>query len=187
MLDQRSCPLPTFEDAYRGHRVFVERIVRRSGIPDSQIDDVCQEVFLIVYRKLPTFEGRSRLSTWIYCIVRNVVSNNKRSRSKRPLLSPSSDPPIELENLTEAGLDAEELIVRRELIQLACRRLRAISHKKRTAFFLNDIEGYTIDETARLTETCPHTIRSRVRAVRRDMRSISARFLLDFERKSGEI
>ncbi len=175
MLDQRSRELPTFEAAYLAHRVFVERVARRSGIPDFQIDDVCQEVFMIVYRKLPTFEGRARLSTWIYCIARNVVSNNRRSRSKRPLLGYYEDPPIELDELPEDGVDAEESLVRRELIRLAYFRLRALSLKKQTAFVLSDLEGYTVKETVRLTECCPDTIRSRVRAVRQELKLFSAR------------
>jgi RNA polymerase sigma-70 factor, ECF subfamily len=175
-LETRGGPLPTFEDAYFGYRGFVERVAKRSGIPDSQLDDICQEVFIVVHRKLPSFEGRARLSTWIYCIVRNVVSNNKRSRSKRPLQGYRDELRVELEELLEDPTNAEDALVRRELIAYACRRLMTLSKKKRTAFLLNDLEGYTIDETAQMTKTCPHTIRSRVRSVRRDMKLVSARF-----------
>src|SRR5579859_5834321 len=70
---------PTFAQVYEEHFSFVWRSARRLGAPDAVVDDVVQEIFVIVHRRLAAFEGRSSMKTWLYGIVLNVVRAHRRA------------------------------------------------------------------------------------------------------------
>ena len=67
---------PTVRQVFDEHARFVWRTVRHLGVPESDIADVCQDVFVAVHRKLATFEGRSGLRTWLYAICLRVCSEH---------------------------------------------------------------------------------------------------------------
>src|SRR5688500_3716055 len=77
------------------HKHFVFGVILRTIRDRSHAEDLAQEVFLRVYRGLPYFRGESRLTTWIYRIVRNVcVEEGERRRALIPLddLAPDRQP-----------------------------------------------------------------------------------------------
>src|SRR5215467_15753330 len=81
----RSQPAPlTLEDVYRDHFDFVFRQASRLGGPGIDAEDAAQEVFMIVARKLDTFDATSLITTWLYGITLNVVrSLRRRARIRR--------------------------------------------------------------------------------------------------------
>src|SRR5688500_18254696 len=76
-------PAPAFDTIYRDHVRFVWRCVRRLGVVEAEVEDVCQRVFEIVHRQLPEFRGDARITTWLFGIVRRVVSDHRRSAYER--------------------------------------------------------------------------------------------------------
>jgi hypothetical protein len=82
---------PHFDEIYRDHFAFVWRSARRLGVDASSLDDVVQEVFVIAHRRLPSFEGRSSVSTWLFGITLRVARDHRRSRARRPL-DPHAEP-----------------------------------------------------------------------------------------------
>ena len=67
--------LPDLAEIFRQYAPFAWRALRRLGVPDADVEDVCQEVFVVVHRKLGDFEGRSSLKTWIYGICPRTASD----------------------------------------------------------------------------------------------------------------
>ena len=59
---------PPFAEVFAAHAPAVWRTMRRLAPSEADADDLTQEVFVVVHRKLSGFEGRSKLSTWIYGI-----------------------------------------------------------------------------------------------------------------------
>ena len=51
------------EEIYRAHFGFVWAVLRRLGVPDRDLEDVAQDVFIVVHRRLPEFEGRASTRT----------------------------------------------------------------------------------------------------------------------------
>src|SRR5687768_11748421 len=86
-----SAERPTLRQVFDEHAAYVWRALRHLGVPDSELDDYCQEVFLVVHRQLATFEGRSKLRTWIYGICLRVASDRRR-RARVRLERTDSEP-----------------------------------------------------------------------------------------------
>src|SRR4051794_2046029 len=67
---------------YLEHFPFVWRNAQRMLGIDSVVDDVVQEVFIIAFRRLHEFEGKSSFRTWLYAILRRVAANHRRLHKK---------------------------------------------------------------------------------------------------------
>src|SRR5690242_10575918 len=80
----RAARVEHFQSLYRMHADFVWRSLRRLGVPESSVDDLTQEVFLIAFRELPRFEQRSRLTTWLYAIAYNLSRTFLRQAARFP-------------------------------------------------------------------------------------------------------
>ncbi len=73
----RDPELPDFGAVYEEYFDFVWRTLRRYGVPEAAMDDAIQDAFLVVHSRLPTFEGRSSLRTWIFGIARRVARDHR--------------------------------------------------------------------------------------------------------------
>ena len=74
---------PSFERVYAEHFDFVWRCLQGLGVSASLLDDAAQDVFVVVHRRLPGYEGRSSLRTWLYGVVRNVAFKQRRRRQQQ--------------------------------------------------------------------------------------------------------
>src|SRR6185369_1116766 len=84
-------PPLTLEEVYRDHFEFVFRKAARLGGPGFDAEDACQEVFLIVARKLHTYDATSLVTTWLYGITFNVVRAMRRRLRLRRFFERSGD------------------------------------------------------------------------------------------------
>src|SRR5688500_19341104 len=81
---EAALPVPTFAEIYEASFDFVWRSARRLGVKETHVDDVVQEVFMVVHRRLAEFEGRSQLKTWLFGITRRVVGTYHRTARRKP-------------------------------------------------------------------------------------------------------
>ena len=170
-----------FEAIYREHFRFVWRSVRRLGVRGAAVDDVVQEVFLVVHRRMEAFEGRSSAKTWLYGILRRVIADHRRTLRRKPAWSEES--PGQLDRLRDVGskgpdASAEEA----EQVRLLYRVLDALDDDKREVFILAELEGMTMAEIAEATEVNPNTVSSRLRAARQRFEEALERETADGER-----
>jgi RNA polymerase sigma-70 factor (ECF subfamily) len=152
---------PGFEEVYETYFGFVWRNVLNRGVPTSGVDDVVQEVFLVVHRKLPEFEGRSSLRTWLAAIVRRVVSDHVRKRGNAPAGEALVD-----EGVSPQGGPAEAFEKKVAVLTLD-RLLARMPEEQREVFILHEIEEMTGREIAEATSTNENTVHTRLRAARR--------------------
>src|SRR5262245_53713077 len=68
----------TFKEVYEEQFRFVWRSLRRLGVRESDVADAVQDVFIVVHRRLDEFEGRSKVSTWLYGICYRVARDRRR-------------------------------------------------------------------------------------------------------------
>jgi RNA polymerase sigma-70 factor (ECF subfamily) len=151
-----------FEELYREHFDFVFRIAARLGNPDVDPEDVAQEVFIIAFRRLDTFDGTSQMSTWLYSIVRNVVRTSRRKAWLRNRFwaeeSAGEDVPLQ-------SVDAAEV---REAYDVAYDILEKLSDAKRETFILAELEGMSHAEIAAVTGAKVETVWSRLHYARQE-------------------
>lgn len=151
----------TFDDVYREFFPFVWRSARRLGVAEASLDDVVQEVFVIVHRRLHTFEGRSAVSTWLFGITLRVARDHRRSVARREVGN-AVDP----DSLRGAAPGPSELLEREQ----ARRRLHAIldelSDERREVFVMADLEGIPMGDVAETLGINVNTGYARLRAAR---------------------
>ncbi|MFO0665518.1 MAG: sigma-70 family RNA polymerase sigma factor [Polyangiaceae bacterium] len=150
-------------DLFREYGTFVWRTLRRLGVRDADVDDACQEVFMVVHRKLAEFEGRSSIRTWIYGIAVRVAAAERRAAKSRPPPATASAPElIDARTPYEASVNAEALT------QLD-RALDSLDDDKRATFVLYEVEDLTMSEVAEAL-SCPlQTAYSRHAAARAEV------------------
>jgi RNA polymerase sigma-70 factor (ECF subfamily) len=152
---------PSFSEVYEGYFELVWRLAANRGIPAGSLDDVAQEVFIVIARKLPEFEGRSSMRTWVAGIVRRVVADFVRKRGNQP----AGDESLEREP-AGLGVTSAEL-ERKAAVELLDALLARMPEEQREVFVLHELEELSGAEIAELTNTNENTVWTRLRAARR--------------------
>jgi len=174
-----------FEALYREHFRFVWRTVRRLGVEDAVMDDVVQEVFLVVHRRLGDFEGRSSMKTWLYGIVRRVTADHRRTLRRKPALGTDDAPAAGLNLARGDEADPEASAEQAERVRLLHRLLAELDEDKGEVFILAELEGLTLAEIAEALDVNANTVASRLRAARREFEAALDRALQEDEALEG--
>ena len=155
--------LASFEAVYRTYFGEVARWVRALGANDGDIEDLTQEIFIIVRRKLSSFDGRN-LPGFLYRIAQRTVRDHRRSAWFRHLLGKRSPLP-ELLAPEPSGLQLIQESERRKALEAILARM---SEKRRTTFVLFEIEGYSGEEIAQIQSLPVKTVWTRLHHARKD-------------------
>jgi RNA polymerase sigma-70 factor (ECF subfamily) len=156
-----------FDDLYEEHFDYVWRTARRLGAPASALDDVVQDAFVVVYRRLPQFDG-SALRAWLFVIVRNVVRDVRRTLRRKPGHTPSeSDELLALLADPMRGTP-EDITASNESLRLVELLLEALSDEKREVLVLTEFDELSAPEIALALKIPLNTVYSRLRAARAD-------------------
>ena len=156
---------------YREHARFVWLSLQRLGIHPSDLDDIAQDVFMIVHRRLDTFDRRARISTWLFGICMRVAANYRRRRRwTREVLSGGIE-----DERPSAQAAADDILVRREQRELAERALNRLEVAKRATFVMFEIESLSCNEIAELMNVPVGTVYSRLHSARRQLEKNLAR------------
>ena len=156
-----------FDVVYREHRTRLLSIVRGVIGPTDELEDVLQLVFIEIHRCLPRFEGRSRLTTWLYRIAVNVALQHiRRSRRKRWLvLGPTGDE----ETRAVSPLDEVQVKEDRELLGRVHESVGRLPDKKRVVWQLHELQGLEPQEIADILDIPLNTVRSRLLSARHEL------------------
>ena len=150
---------------YDQHAPLVYRLARRMGLSEERTCDVCQEVFLRVYRNLGRFREDSQFSTWLYRIAVNEVSRAHREGAMRrafsSLLGRHSD---DIQANPEPG--PERRAQASEAAEVLSQILGRMKPKKRAVFVLFELEELSTEEIAQVMGCGVETVKSRLRHAR---------------------
>jgi RNA polymerase sigma-70 factor (ECF subfamily) len=161
-------PDARFTGIFREHAPYVWRVLRRLGVAEADVEDVCQEVFLVVLRKLGEFEGRSSLRTWIYGICVRVASDHRRRAHQRR--ERVTDAPPELSFVPRQTSKIQRL----QALAALDVALAALDDDKRAVFVLYEIEELSMADVAEAVGCPLQTAYSRLHAARRHVRAALA-------------
>lgn len=158
VIDEPSIEL-RFEDVFRAEMGNVGRTLRYLGVREALLDDACQEVFLVVHRRLSDFKTGS-FRGWIRQICVNVARNQRRTTRRRREDVVEETPEVAAA-ATQDG-DLEQCQLRERLLAL----LAELPEPQRVVFVLYELEELAMSEVA-VAASCPlQTAYSRLHAAR---------------------
>jgi RNA polymerase sigma-70 factor (ECF subfamily) len=180
--DRRAGPAPVvagprFEEVYAEHFAFVWRSVRRLGVATSAVDDVVQDVFVVVHRRLEDFEALSSMKTWLFGIVLRVVRDHRRSLKRKPAqLGGAAVVDPDVDRVHDASAPGpHEQVAEREAVRTLHALLDELDDDKRAVLVLAELEQMTVPEIAEAVGANVNTVYSRLRAARRELEEAVAR------------
>jgi len=136
-----------FEVLYQLHKRRVYSLCLRMVSNPAQAEDLAQEAFLQLFRKISTFRGESAFSTWLHRMTVNVVLMNLRKKGL-PLVS--LEETIESdEEAPKKELGTEDLKLAGSIDRLQLQRaIEKLPPGYKTVFVLHDVEGFEHNEIA---------------------------------------
>ncbi|HEY3236111.1 MAG TPA: sigma-70 family RNA polymerase sigma factor, partial [Polyangiaceae bacterium] len=154
-------PAGSLKQVFDDQAPFIWRSLRHLGIRESDLEDIFQEVFVVIHRKLADFEQRSSLRTWIYGICIRVAKDYRRRAYVRRELA-VAHPPVTAEPASQ-----ERDYLRTEARRLMNDILNHLDMDKRAVFVLYEIEGLPMKQVAEAVGCPLQTAYSRLHAARR--------------------
>jgi len=164
-----------FADVYKEYFGFVWRSARGLGVRPAALDDVVQEIFVVVHRRLPEFAARSSVRTWLSGIVLNVVRHHRRSVVRKSPHELSSEEPADPDVLRASGADPYESAALAERTRLLQRLLDELDEEKREVLVLAELEEMPVPEIAEALGLKLNTTYSRLRLAREEFEKALAR------------
>ena len=161
-----------FQALYDKHKRRVYSLCLRMTANTAEAEDLTQEAFLQLYRKIGTFRGESAFSTWLHRLSVNVVLMHLRKKSL---------PVVSLEETTQAGEEdtpkkdfgAEDLALAGSIDRLQLQRaVDNLPPGYRTIFVLHDVEGYEHNEIATIVGCSIGNSKSQLHKARMKLRDL---------------
>jgi RNA polymerase sigma-70 factor (ECF subfamily) len=155
---------------FEKHYASIWRLLRRLGVPQSQLDDATQEVFWVAARRLSDIES-GRESSFLYGVALRIAAGElRRLRTGMPLVEIGQAPVM-----VDERPSPEERLVERQARQLLDEVLNRMPSDLRTVFVLFELEGIEVRQIAELEEIPVGTASSRLRRAREEFSAITKR------------
>lgn len=163
-----------FDQVYESMVQYVWSVVCRMGVPPSDAEDVMQEVFVTVYRRLPDFQGRAQLKTWVFSIAVHLAQHYFRTHARKPGNRATEH---DIQALTDGrGSGPASELERMEGLDALDRVLAQLNERQRAVFVLAELEQMTLSEIAEVVGSNANTVATRLRAARKAFEKALARF-----------
>jgi RNA polymerase sigma-70 factor (ECF subfamily) len=160
--------MSAFEEIYDRHHRRVYSICMRMLQNATEAEDLTQEVFIQLYRKIGSFRGDSAFTTWLHRLTVNQVLMHFRKRSvKMEKTTEEGETPVQIVNGTENPRQMP--VVDRIALDAAIAQLPP---GYRSVFVLHDIEGYEHEEVAKILGCSVGTSKSQLHKARLKMRKL---------------
>lgn len=158
--------LAAFEEVYKHTSGFVYNVALRLLGEREDAQEISQDVFITIYKKLNTYRFESSLKTWIYRITFNLAVNRLKKRNKeRQRMIPYEDAiglPWEEENFKRN----EDGIFQADNEKLIDNLLGALNPDQRACIILRNLQGLSYQEIAEALKININTVRTRLKRAR---------------------
>jgi len=146
---------------YRRHVDFVWRTLRGLGVPEAQVDDAVQDVFIVVYRRRHDYvEDRSE-KAWLFRIARYVAGNHYRTHRRKGGFLPLREDAAHAE-----AAPPDEQLALKQAAEGLLRFLDELDDDQRSVFVSMELAGMSARETADALDVKLNTVYSRLRLAR---------------------
>jgi len=159
--------LAAFETFYRG---YFDRLGRFLGLMTSQpalVEEVLNDTMLVVWKRARSFNGQSKVSTWLFAIAYRTALKALRGRDE-----PVQEP--EAERVADEGVGPERRHAEREAREALARALDGLSHEQRSVLVLTYFHDLPYAEIALIVDCPVDTVKTRAFHGRRRLRALLA-------------
>ena len=179
----------SFEELIQRYSSKVFSLASRLTRNSEDAEEVIQDVFVTVYRKIAGFEGKSSFSSWLYRVTVNAAFMKLRKRRQ--------DPAIPLEDLMQQAqtvpalrspenVHVDSLSIRHEMLQALESAIQRLPDEYRPVFILRDVDGLTSREVGKILDLTVPAVKSRLHRSRLMLRKKLQKFYSEFQnQKSG--
>jgi RNA polymerase sigma-70 factor (ECF subfamily) len=170
--DPARTALPSTTAVYDSHGQFVWVTLQRLGARPVEIEDLFQEVFVVVHRRLESYDNGGTLSSWLFGIcVRVVSAHRRRAYLRRERVTD----PNEVPEPPTQGISPEEHATRKEARAQLEAILDELDLDKRAVFVMFELEALSCEQIAEAIGVPVGTVYSRLHAARRSFEQALAR------------
>jgi RNA polymerase sigma-70 factor (ECF subfamily) len=141
-------------------------------VPESDAADAVQDVFLVVHRRLDDFEGRSKITTWLYGISLRVARDRRRLSAARR----QTDDTSSIDECEDEHADVAAIVERNQGMRVLEAILDEMPLEQRAVFTLFELDGMGGESIAELLDIPLGTMHSRLRLAREQFRRTLSRF-----------
>ena len=167
---------PDAAQLYEAHAQRVAGWASRLGGPTLEVEDVVQEVFTLVHRRIARFRGQATITSWLYGITANVVRQQRRRARRRRWFGIGQ---VDAGQEPSRPLTPVEELERRRRSIAVYRVLDRMRENSRTMLILADIEGLSGDEIALLTQLKVGTVWVRIHRAREEFSRLARKLIPD--------
>jgi RNA polymerase sigma-70 factor, ECF subfamily len=161
-----------FQALYDKHKRRVYSLCLRMTANVAEAEDLTQEAFLQLYRKIATFRGESAFSTWLHRLSVNVVLMHLRKKGL-PVVSLEETTQGTEEDSPKKDFGAEDLALAGSIDRLQLQKaVDDLPRGYRTIFVLHDIEGYEHNEIAEIVGCSIGNSKSQLHKARMKLRDL---------------
>ncbi|MFQ5604945.1 MAG: RNA polymerase sigma factor [bacterium] len=161
-------------ELYQTHKDWVYNIAFRMTHHKQETEDICQTVFLHVFKKIHGFRGEAALSSWLYRIAVNTCINHLRKEKKRKAKIVQEFSDFNKNKIQENAGENEQFSLKPFLEK----GIGALPQGYRMVFILHDIEGYNHKEIAEMMNIAEGTSKSQLHKARKELRQFLKPFVL---------
>ena len=155
---------------------YVCAVLRRLGVRAGDVEDVAHDVFLVVYRRLDSFDTSRPVRPWLFGIAYRVTAAYRRATARKEYTSEDAVDAV------HEGPSAEDSLHRRQSRQLLLQALERISFDRRAILIMHDIDDQPMRVIAETLNIPLFTGYSRLRLARRELARTVKRFRAAEER-----
>lgn len=176
-----------FERIYRLHSRRVYALCLRMVGNTAEAEDLTQDAFLQLFRKIGTFRGESAFSTWLHRLAVNVVLMKLRKKTlSETSLEESTDPEDESSG-PRREIGAPDLLLTGSIDRVHLQRaIEQLPPGYRQVFVLHDVQGYEHNEIANLMDCSIGNSKSQLHKARMRLRELLQETLRDMARQERQ-
>jgi RNA polymerase sigma-70 factor (ECF subfamily) len=150
---------PDFRLIYEAEFGYVWNTLKRIGVQERDLEDLCHDVFVAFYRGLHTFDPARPVKPWLFGIAFRVASDHRRRAHNRLEVSGARE-------VADVAPAADEQVAARQDRSLVARALERLDPDKRAVFVMHEIDGCSMPEIAQVVSAPLNTLYSRLRLAR---------------------
>lgn len=180
MLRVKEGDMEAFRELVEAHQVRIVGTVARMIGDETEAEDIAQQVFLRIWKSAERWEPSAKFTTWAFTIMKNLVFNETRRRSRRgtvPLENPDTEETYQFQHADEGVKSPDRAVLDAEQQDAIDRAIAELPEPARIALVLRRYEDVSYEEIAEIMKISVPAVKSVLFRARNELREKLKRYL----------